>query len=193
MGVKMIGGEAELEHRTRKQVFNYIQSYPGVSFGSIQRFFDVNESTLKYHLNYLERSNKIYSKREGKRRCYFCENHSGEHPENQNGVDLNVLNKNQKMILNLVHKHPGVTKKELLTKTKLNRNTLSYNLQVLVDRHVIWQVGEFEMGYEYITPEKLQQEMYNRLLMRLLKDEIDEDTFLKIKKKLEKIDPEELK
>ena len=68
----MQGGEAGLEHKSRKLIFNYISSHPGASFGNIKKFFDMNDSTLKYHLNYLEHTKKISSKREGRRRCYYC-------------------------------------------------------------------------------------------------------------------------
>ena len=43
----------DLEHRTRKVVFNYISDNPGVTFSAIRRVYDLSESTLRYHLRYL--------------------------------------------------------------------------------------------------------------------------------------------
>jgi hypothetical protein len=64
----------------------------------------------------------------------------------------------------------------------------------LLEHQLIWKVqNDGEIGYEYITKEKLRYEMYNRLLMKLLANEIDEETFLKIKRKLERIDIEDVK
>jgi hypothetical protein len=48
------------------------------------------------------------------------------------------------------------------------------------------------VGYEFITKESLRQEVYNRLLVRLLSGEIDENTFVKVKRKLEIIDVDDL-
>jgi hypothetical protein len=59
---------------------------------------------------------------------------------------------------------------------------------------LVWVVKTSDgmLGYEYITKDKLREEMLNELLNKLLADEIDEDTFKKIKKKLEEMDTEEL-
>ena len=103
------------------------------------------------------------------------------------------LNKNQKRILNMIKNEPGITRTQLLKRTRLNRKTLSYNVDRLIEQDRIWKVKTNNgVGYEYITKEKLQKEIYNRLLMKLLSDEIDEETFLRVKKKLEKMDTEEL-
>ena len=63
--------ESPIEHRSRRLIFRYISTNPGVSFGSIKRFFDMNTSTLKYHLHYLERKKRVSSTREGGKRCFF--------------------------------------------------------------------------------------------------------------------------
>jgi len=190
----MSSGEEGFEHKTRKLIYNYISAHPGSSFGVIRNFLDLNDSTLKYHLIYLERANQISSKREGKRRCYFCK---GSQFVSQVGpivFDPNLLTENQRRILTGIQAKPGITKKELIEQTKLNRKTVSYNLDKLLEQKKIWKVNHSgEVGYEYITKEKLYYEMYNRLLLKLLSDEIDEATFLRIKKKLESLDVEDIR
>jgi predicted transcriptional regulator len=190
----MSNGEGALDHRTRKVIFNYIASNPGVSFGSVRKYFDLNESTLKYHLNYLERSKQVTSRREGRLRCYFCMRNNGFDLSQIPQTTLNQLNKNQRVILNMIIHNPGLGKSDLIVRTKLNRKTLEYNLDKLTELKLIWKVKTegAELGYEFITKESLRQEIYNRLLMKLLTDEIDENTFKKIKKKLERMEVDEL-
>lgn len=190
------GGDA-LEHKSRKLIYNYISSHPGASFGTIRDFFDMNESTLKYHLIYLERTKRISSSRKGRRRCYFC--NGGVHKFDQQSISFprsvaDPLTKNQQHILNVIQRNPGIQKKDLVRKTKLHRKTVSYNIERLIEHKLVWKVKTAgEVGYEHITKEKLRSEMYNKLLMKLLSDEIDEKTFKKIKEKLEKLDIDKIK
>ena len=189
----MVGGEEGLEHRTRKLIFNFISTHPGASFGVIRNFFDLNESTLKYHLHFLEKNHRISSKRDGRLRLYFCASKLGSDTEvafqyPQKVKQLN-LSKSQQRVLTIIKRQPGITRSELMRFTKLGRKTLSYNLEKLIENNLIWKVKEHgSIGYEFITKEKLRKEIYNRLLMRLLSDEISEEKFLKIKKKLESMD-----
>ena len=49
----------KLEHYLRKMIYNHIKEYPGVSFSTLKKVYDLNDSTLRYHLKYLERNEKI--------------------------------------------------------------------------------------------------------------------------------------
>lgn len=182
-------GEGALEHHTRQIIYNYILSRPGVSLVKIKHFFNMNESTLKYHLNYLERSKKIFSKRKSGHRCFYCIDRSKSDLSPFPQSDPQTLTKIQHRLLNLVQNTPGITNKELINITKLNRKKISYNLKRLCDLKLIWQVrNDGIIGYEYITKEKLRDEIFNQLVLELLANEIDEETFHKIRKKLEMMD-----
>lgn len=193
MGITMTGGEEGFKHKTRKLIYNYISTHPGVSLGVIKDFFDLNESTLKYHLHYLEKNKKITSTREGKQRCYYCEHKMAIIFHSPQKIKQLNLSKSQQRVLNIIKRQPGINKKELIKFTKMNKKTLSYNIDKLIEGKLIWKVKEEgTIGYEFITKDKLRKEIYNRLLMRLLADEISEEKFLKIKKKLEALDIDEI-
>jgi predicted transcriptional regulator len=190
----MYNGDGVLDHKSRKLIYNYISTHPGAPFGVIKKVFDMNTSTLKYHLHYLEKSNKIFSKREGRRRCYYCTQRSELQISPYSGVDQYNITQVQQRILNIIKTEPGITDDELIIKTRLTRKNLDYNLKRLGELKLIWMVNtDGIVGYELITKEKLREEMLTRLVLRLISDEIDEDTFNRIKKKLEKMDIDELK
>jgi predicted transcriptional regulator len=179
--------ENVLGHKTRRVVYNYISKHPGVSFGTIMGILDLTEGTLRYHLNYLERGKKILSKSEGKHRCYYsnCKVKSSLKPILE--FDLTTLTKPQQRILTIIQQHPGIPVRELVKLTKLNKRDLQYNLKKLRDEMVIWKVGNGRnTRYEYMTKDKLKNELFKLLILKFLKDEIDKETYLFLKEELEK-------
>ena len=107
--------------------------------------------------------------------------------------DDRSLTSTQKRIINIIQQKPGISKKELHYLTKLKLKNLNYNIQKLSELKLIWTKQNNGLaGYEYITREKLRDQMLNRLVLKLVSDEIDEITFQKIKKKLETMDIDEL-
>jgi predicted transcriptional regulator len=190
----MTDKEGALDHKARKAVYDYIMAHPGVPFGTIQKVFNMNASTLKYHLNFLEKNNQVISKREGRHRIYFCVHGTASKLEPSPASKIETLTDVQRYILNVIRNDPGITASKLASITNINQKNLTYNIERLIDQQFIWRIQNGgEIAYEYITAEKLRYEMYNRLLMKLLSNEIDEETFLKIKKKLEQIDAKDIK
>jgi predicted transcriptional regulator len=189
----MTDGGVALEHKTRKLIHNYILNHPGASVGEIKKVFELNLSTLKYHLIYLEKADKVDSERIGRRRCYYCKHKRKSLDDPFLERQKDTLSKIQLRIINIIQNKPGISKDDLLYLTKLNRKNLNYNIQRLGDLKLIWQVQDNGMArYEYITQEKLRDEMLNRLVIKLVSNEIDEEAFNRIKKKLEAMDIEEL-
>jgi DNA-binding MarR family transcriptional regulator len=87
--------------------------------------------------------------------------------------------------LNAIKHDPWINQKELIAKTSLKRHILTYNLAKLIELDLVRKINyERNVCYEYVTNELLQNEILKVLVIKLLNNEIDEQTFLKLKDKL---------
>ena len=177
-----------LENQIRKKINTHIVEYPGVSFSKLKRFYDLNDSTLRYHLYYLRRAKRIISNIENGTLHYYPYNSkvNVSNPENTYSK-THELTPHQENILNAIKQYPGINQTELITKTSLKRHILSYNTSRLVDLGMVRRTNhENYVCYEYIPDELLEYEMLKVLTIKLLNNEIDEQTFLKLRSKLKK-------
>ena len=174
--------EDALKHDIRRMLYNHIATYPGVNYKTLKGIFQMADGTLRYHLDYLERAEKIrFSQKKGKRSYFPNPDDPG-----RSAVD-GRLNESQQKVLQLVKDYPGITQKELADYTRFKPHIVTASLKKLMDAGVIRKSKEKTgMGYEYITDERLRYEMIQSLLLRFLNHEIDEDTFLKLVRQLEK-------
>jgi len=185
----MLESDAALENRIRRLIYNHIISNPGVSFLILRKIFNLNDSTLRYHLNYLEKSEKIsIGVDKGKRNYYpFLDSRLViENIEDSNGIEIYELTKVQEQIISTIKTHPRINQKELMIKTGINRLTLSKNIKKLMGICIVRRIPNGnKVQYEYIPNEQLRYEILKRLLKRLLSGEIDEKRFIELKRKLD--------
>ncbi len=121
------------DHRTRRLIQNYITAHPGVSFSKIQQVFELPESTQRYHLTVLEKSDVIRSKLNGNKRCYYPQGPRMATEVFPN-LEPSTLTDLQGRILTIVKANNGITVGELAGKTSLERRVLQYNIKILRDR-----------------------------------------------------------
>lgn len=172
----MSSGESAIAHKTQRLVLRYIDAHPGVSAAELSRVLGISEGTIRYHMAELERDGSVFSRHERGGRLYYIE----ERNQKTKGSG------SEDEVLRLIKKNPGITTGELEDRAGLSRRNLNYHLKRLREREVIQAVryGR-QWGYEHITPEKLKHEMLRKILMKYLKDEIDEETLLQLKDELE--------
>ena len=178
--------KVEEENQIRKMIYTHIKEYPGVSFSKLKRFYDLNDGTLRYHLNYLERAKKISSKLENGKLHYY--------PFTRTAIDSNStvpdsktrsLTPHQELILNAIIQNPGINQTELISKTSLKRHILTYNISQLIDLGMVKKNNHVKnVCYEYIPDELLEYELLKMLTVKFLNSEIDEHTYLKLRNKL---------
>jgi predicted transcriptional regulator len=168
-----------VRNRTRDIILREIRDKPGITFTRLMRLLDLNEGTLRYHLNYLERKEMINSSKDGQKRIYF--NSPGEGPGP--GLDLTYQ---QTRVLNLIRRSPGISRSEIIETVPLTRRGLRYILEKLKKDHLIWENGKGpDARYEVINSRKVLDEMLLQLVERFLKGEIDQNTFLHLKERIE--------
>ena len=185
----MLGKDTSMENETRSLIYDHIMAHPGVSFIVLRSILKLNDSTLRYHLNYLEKSEKISFGLEKGNRIYFP--HLGgthviqkaEDSDTLNAYELSVV---QEKIISAIKRHPKINQKDLATMTRINRITLSNNLKKLMALCLVRKIPNGnKMQYEYLENKQLRYEILKHLIKQLLSNEIDEETFLMLKKELD--------
>lgn len=164
-------------HQTRKLLIQYIHENPGTTFQHLKYVFNLNEGTLRYHLNFLLRKEEINQVKKGNIRSY---------------VPVGLLrakniNEKQRFLYKLIENNPGISRKELFIQSKQSRKKLSYNISRLIELGLIWKVkGENNIGYSIITKDQLYKESIGIIFEKLLNEEIDTEKYLILKSRLEK-------
>jgi predicted transcriptional regulator len=185
----MLGKDTSLENETRSLIYDHIMANPGVSFIVLRSVLKLNESTLRYHLNYLEKSEKISFGLERGNRIYFPHlggTHIIQKAENSGSLNAYELSVVQEKIISAIKRHPKINQKELATMTRINRITLSNNLKKLMALCLVRKIPNGnKVQYEYLENKQLRYEILKHLIKQLLSNEIDEETFLNLKKELD--------
>jgi predicted transcriptional regulator len=179
-GERVMNPDNAVAHETRKRLMLYIRENPGATFQRLKGVFKLNEGTLRYHLNYLIRTERIIQVMKNHKRTYLPA-----------GMALHKdvrLNRDQKRLMDLIKEAPGITRKELLERSRQSRKLLSYNLSRLNDLGLVWKIKEGRrIGYALITRDELHREAFAVLVDKLLENEIDIDRFRELKHRLDLI------
>ena len=166
----------------RGSLVRFIGENPGISFPRLSVEFNMNRGTLRYHLDLLEKEGRIRTVLKGSKKLYYLSEGTatkGRRPEND-------LNRDQRRILNLIKENPGISRHQLISISGQAREDVRYTLRKLTSRSEIWKVTDgHDPTYEYITRRKLAKEMIAIILDRFLNDEMDRETFLALKKRIE--------
>lgn len=183
----MVNEDKTLENKIRRMIHNLIVTYPGASFNNIRDIFELTDSNLRYHLNYLEKNGKISSGVENNIRCYYPHPSSVKVLMNiPETIETYKLTPQQERILNIIIQYPGINQKEIINKSGLNR------LKVTRDLHTLKKLKKINnkkyqnnVYYEYVPDAEMKLTILKGLIIKFLQNDIDEETFLRLKKKLE--------
>jgi len=183
----MTTGDEILAHKLRRLIFNHISMYPGVSFNTLKNLFELKDSSLRYHLYILEKNEQISSGLEKGDRCYYPHSASITILQSHESIIKSYkLTPEQEHILNLIIQNPGIMQKELVFKSRMNRFKVRREVGILKNMNLIKNTRiQNSVCYEYVPDVELKYRMLKGLIVKLLRNEIDEKTFLKIKTRLE--------
>lgn len=158
---------------SRQGIANYIQLHPGTSFKTIKTIFGLADSTIRYHLRYLEKKGMIRS--DPDMRVYYPTRHEEE----------GALSKTQQRLIQIIRRHPGLTQKELSARTNISRLAVRNNIAKLVEKEILStiRIGR-ETRHFYIHPDELERTKALRLITKFLLDVIDEETYWDLRRGL---------
>ncbi len=170
------------DNKTRRLIFQYISDNPGISFPFLKDAFKLNEGTLRYHLDYLLRKDRIVLEKNNGKRCYFT-SIKKRFPYSDKGLKLND---NQRILLEIISNNPGISFGRLGRLSGMESGPFAYNLNKLKTLKLIWKTKKGEgFGYELLTKEKISDEIILILLNKFMDGEVEEDSLMEMFDKLE--------
>ena len=170
------------ESDIRRLLFDYIKKNPGTSFRVLKTAFRMSEGNLRYHLQYLERRKRIIFEKEGRDRCYFtfARKRSPYNSEME-------LTKEQDRLLDLISGNPGITTEELRIRSGENHSSFIYDLRKLREGKLVWRVKRgSKTGYESVTQERLEDELFLDLVRKFTEGEATKDEVMMLVSRMEK-------
>jgi predicted transcriptional regulator len=134
-------------------VYSHIVNTPGSHLRGISRDLNMHLSTLRYHIDYLEKRELIESRKENNTRVYFA---AGRLDALDKSMAPLLRQKRFRDVVLLIAYDPGLTHSEISARLSLKPSTLSKYLAVLEERGMVSheQAGR-EKRYQIVEERKV--------------------------------------
>jgi len=135
-GVKYVTPENVLDTEIRKNLYDYIDDYPGSHLREIARELDLKPSNAAWHLRKLEQTNLIRSRPIGGKKVYYLV--EGGIEAKQQAVAESILrNKNARDIMAYLSDHPGKHLLEIAHALAINHHVVKWHINKLSEAELI--------------------------------------------------------
>jgi len=135
-GVKYVTPENVLDTEIRKNLYEYIDEYPGSHLREIARELDLKPSNAAWHLRKLEQTNLVRSRAIGGKKVYYLV--EGGIEVKQRAVAESILrNKNARDIMKFVSDHPGKHLLEIAHALTINHHVVKWHINKLYEAELI--------------------------------------------------------
>lgn len=135
-GVKYVTPENVLDTAIRKNLYEYIDEYPGSHLREIARELDLKPSNAAWHLRKLEQTNLIRSRAIGGKKVYYLV--EGGVEAKQRAVAESILrNKNARDIMAYLSEHPGKHLLEIAHALNINHHVVKWHINKLFEAELI--------------------------------------------------------
>ena len=135
-GVKYVTPENVLDTEIRKNLYEYIDEYPGSHLREIARELDLKPSNAAWHLRKLEQTNLIRSRAIGGKKVYYLV--EGGVEAKQRAVAESILrNKNARDIMAYLSDHPGKHLLEIAHALSMNHHVVKWHINKLYEAELI--------------------------------------------------------
>ncbi len=148
--------EEDIDFNNQKLIFNFISNNPGSHLRKISRTLGVHLSTLRYHINYLEKQELIVSKKEKNLKSYYIAGKLGTIDKN---ITRLLQQKRFRDIILVIITNPGLTHSEISDKLSIKPSTLSKYINILRTRRIIYHQKKGRNRYYYTYDEKRIMEL----------------------------------
>lgn len=127
-GIKYVTAENVLNTEVRKNLYEYIDEYPGSHLREIARELDLKPSNAAWHLRKLEQTNLVRSRTIGGKRVYYLVE-GGIEARREAIAEAILKNKNAREIMNYLRDNPGKHLLEIANALDLNHHTVKWHIK----------------------------------------------------------------
>ena len=127
-GIKYVTPENVLNTDVRKNLYEYIEEYPGSHLREIARELDLKPSNAAWHLRKLEQTNIIRSRDIGGKKVYYLVE-GGAEARKEAIAEAILRNQNAKEIMQYLVDHPGKHLLEISHALDLNHHTVKWHIK----------------------------------------------------------------
>jgi Winged helix-turn-helix DNA-binding len=146
-GYRRLSGKNILQHEKRHLIYSDILMNPGIDISSLASLTGINLHTLRYHLAYLIRMQKITCLEQGGG-YHFFENHGRYCPADQKHI-LFQNHPTTNNIITLVNENPGITRGEIAHLLGLAGPSVTRWMHRLIDEGMVKEVREGRFARYY--------------------------------------------
>lgn len=127
-GIKYVTAENVLDTSVRKDLYEYIDEYPGSHLREIARELHLKPSNAAWHLRKLEQTNLVRSRAIGGKKVYYLV--EGGIEARKEAVAESILrNANARKIMRYLVKNPGKHLVEIAHALDLNHHTVKWHIK----------------------------------------------------------------
>jgi len=127
-GIKYVTPENVLDTDVRKNLYEYIDEFPGSHLREIARELDLKPSNAAWHLRKLEQTNLVRSRSIGGKKVYYLV--EGGIEARKEAIAESILkNKNARDIMVFLQENPGKHLLEIAHALNLNHHTVKWHIK----------------------------------------------------------------
>jgi len=127
-GIKYVTADNVLDTDIRKNLYSYIEEYPGSHLREIARELDLKPSNAAWHLRKLEQTNLVRSRNIGGKKVFYLV--EGGVDARREAIAESILkNKNAREIMKYLRDNPGKHLLEIANALNLNHHTVKWHIK----------------------------------------------------------------
>lgn len=135
-GIKYVTPENVLNTEVRKNLYEYIDTYPGSHLREIARELNLKPSNAAWHLRKLEQTNLVRSRTIGGKKVYYLVD-GGIEARKEAIAESILKNKNARDIILYLSENPGKHLLEIAHALHLNHHTVKWHIKKMYEAELI--------------------------------------------------------